>query len=148
MFEPVWKRLVEALHEQGFESRYLDRLMDRLSPAAVQIAAGSGFNALQREIVEEMASALCRAEDKVNLAMLQMELADAAVTDNRDAARVEELEDAYEARRKEALRARWEFMVHREAIGMIKHDVLDALFPIPRRRRRAAASAATAANAQ
>lgn len=144
MVDPVWKRLVESLDSRGFESRYLDRLMDRLSPAAMQVAMGTGFNALQREIVEEMAYALRRAEDKVNLALLHLDLATEAIEQNRDAARSALLEDEWENRRREAMRARWEFTVHREALGMIRHDVLMQLYPIPKSRRSSASAAAHA----
>lgn len=146
MHEPIWKRLVESLDERGFESRYLDRLMDRLNPIARQIAMGRGFQALQHELIEEMAYALRKAEDKVNLALLHVDLADEAIRENADPARSDELEEAYETRRLEAMRARWEFSVHREAIGLIGHVVLEELYPIPPRRR--ARSSATAAHAQ
>lgn len=142
MFEPAWKRLVESLHAKGFESRYLDRLMDRLSTAAVQVAAKDGFKALEKELIAEMGYALRCAEDKVNLALLHVDLAQDALDDNREPARVAELEREYEARRQAAWRARWEFMVHREAIGMIEHSVLEQLYPIPPRRSAAAAAQA------
>lgn len=49
--EPAWKRLVRDLKDRGFESQYLDRLYERLSPAAVHAATAAGFRALEREIV-------------------------------------------------------------------------------------------------
>ena len=144
MNEPVWKRLVESLDERGFESRYLDRLMDRLSPDAVRVAMSRGYGALEREIIEEMAYALRRTEDKLNLALLHVDLAQEALDSNTDDARWDELEDAYEERRRLAFRARWEFSVHREALGMVRHDVLVELYPIPRRRERRHAKACAA----
>lgn len=131
MYEPAWKRLVEGLKEQGFESRYLDRLWDRLSPGARQIAAASGYDMLKREIMEEMGYALRQAEEKVNLAMLLVELTATAIEENRDPSETEPLAAKYRHHRESAIRARWEFMVHREAIGLIAHGVLDELYPLP-----------------
>jgi hypothetical protein len=135
VFEPAWKRIVESLKERGYESRYLDRLYERLSPAAANAAMGSGYETLQREILEEMGHALQRAEDKLNFALLEVELAADELDSNRELSRERDLLRHHEEKRAAAMRARWEFMVHREAIGMIKHDVLEALYPIPPRRR-------------
>lgn len=132
--EPAWKRLVRDLKERGFESKYLDRLYERLSPVAVQAAAQNGFRALEREILEEMAYALCRAEDKVNFALLEVDLAGAAIDENEDGKRHPELVANYNQKRVAAMRARWEYMVHREALGLMSHDVLEQLFPIPKPR--------------
>ena len=135
MYEPAWKRLVESLNDRGFESRYLDRLMDRLGTVTMKMAVGRGYHTLEREIIEEMAYALRRAEDKVNLALLRVDLALDEITNNGDPSRLGEFEDAFETRRQEAMRARWEFSVHREALGMVRHDILYELYPIPPRRR-------------
>jgi hypothetical protein len=135
VFEPAWKRIVETLKERGYKSRYLDRLYERLSTAAVNATVSDGYETLQREIMEEMGYALQRAEDKLNFALLEVELAADELDSNRDVARERTLLEAYEKKRATAMRARWEFMVHREAVGMIKHDVLEELYPIPPRRR-------------
>ena len=134
MYEPAWKQLVQNLKERGFESQYLDRLYARLSPLATRGAAAHGLHALEREILEEMAHALCRAEDKVNLALLEVDLAAEALDEAHggyDADALAALAAVYDDRRRAAMRARWEYMVHREALGMITHEVLESLFPIP-----------------
>ena len=95
MYEPAWKRLVEGLKEQGFQSRYLDRLWDRLGPGAKQMAAANGYDTLRREIMEEMGYALRQAEEKVDLAMLMVELAAAAIDENRNPADTELLAEKY-----------------------------------------------------
>ena len=135
MSEPVWKRLVESLDSRGFESRYLDRLMDRLGTHATQVAMGDGFQALQREMIEEMAYALRRAEDKVNLALLHCDLALEAIRENTDPTAEAALEASFNEHREKARRARWEFSVHREALGMRGHRILEELYPIPRLER-------------
>lgn len=140
MFEPAWKRIVESLKDRGYESKYLDRLYERLSSAAVNAVVSDGYETLQREIMEEMGFALRRAEDKLNFALLEVELASDELDENRVRVRERELLETYEKKRAAAMRARWEFMVHREAIGMIRHDVLESLYPIPPRRRLSSAS--------
>ncbi len=128
--EPAWKSIVRDLKESGFESKYLDRLYDRIGPAAASVAAADGFRALEREILEEMAEALRRAEDKVNFTLLQADVArkefDLAEPGRRDACY-----EVYEQRRLAARRAIWEYKVHREALGLIEHSIVDELYAVP-----------------
>lgn len=125
MFKPAWKSLVERLENRDdFESPYLDRLKARLGVAEIS-------RSIEREILEEMAYALCRSSDKLNVALLEVDLARHEAT---HAASVE-LRRAkvaqYHQRRREAMRARWEFIVHREALGLYRHDIVDEEFPVP-----------------
>jgi hypothetical protein len=121
--DPAWKKLVDDLRARGHESPYLDRLRERLP-------VGGAVADLQREILQEMASALGRAEDKVNVALLELEVEGKALdamapTDPsrpKSIARFDEL-------RERALRALWELRVHREALGLRRHDKLAELLP-------------------
>lgn len=133
MYDPAWKRLVEDLRATGFRSVYADRLAERL-PENVA-AYEQGLGGVQREIVEEMAYALLKAEDKVNLAMLRCELAGRAIDDASEDADLTALYDEYGTLRRAALQARWEYKVHREALGMVRHAILEELFPLPPVRR-------------
>ena len=127
MSPPLWKTLVDKLKSEGFESPYLDRLA----------AAGARFDraaprlSLEREIVAEMAEALGRSEQKVNLALLELELSarelDRATTDEERRSRAAE----YNRRREHARRMRWELQVHRDALGFHRHEDLDLYYPIP-----------------
>ena len=127
MREPPWARLVRELADAGFESPYADRLRRRLNVAQAQ-------QQLETEIVQEMAAALGRAGEKVDLAMLHLELA------GREADRAESpLERrrrvvAFNQARAEALRARHELLIHREAIGIRSNRVLESMYPIPPKR--------------
>ena len=72
MREAPWTRLVRELKDTGYESPYLDRLRARLDPA-------EAVARLETEIVQEMAQALGRTEDKLNYALLRLELAARAI---------------------------------------------------------------------
>jgi hypothetical protein len=132
MSEPTWKKLVDQLKDQGYRSPYLDRLRQRLPTG--------GMHDLAAEIVREMAASLGRAEDKINAALLALEVTgnaiDALVTEgiarNREEIRVRV--EIFNAQRKEAEVALWELRVHREALGFRRNDDLASLYPIPPRR--------------
>jgi hypothetical protein len=127
MREAPWTKLVRELKDAGYESPYLDRLRARLDPAT-EVAR------LEAEIVQEMAHALGRTEDKLNFALLRLELAGRAVDSAADPlARYERVRE-FNALRIEALDARRNLQIHREAIGIRRNKVLDELYPIPPRR--------------
>jgi hypothetical protein len=126
--DPAWRSLVRELTDSGFESDYLDRLRARVDVAQAQTS-------LETEIIAEMASALGRAEDKLNVALLRLEIATRELADagpsDRDRCLV-----AYDTRHREAIIARWEFVIHREAVGIWRNELIEQLYPIPPRRRR------------
>lgn len=124
-----WRSLVRSLSDAGYESPYLDRLRRRID------VTGSD-TALETELVREMAAALGRAEDKVNAGLLRLELAGRALEDARTPAERTRCADEFESARMAALRARWELLVQREAVGIRRNQVLEELYPIPSRRRR------------
>jgi len=126
--ERPWKKLVRDLTDAGHESPYLERLRARVDTAQAQAD-------LERELVQEMATALGRTEEKVNAALLRLELAgrdldQASAGPEREAclARFHALRDA-------ALAARHELAIHREAVGFRRNAILELLYPIPGRRR-------------
>ncbi|MEW6273182.1 MAG: hypothetical protein AB1689_28215 [Thermodesulfobacteriota bacterium] len=127
MRDAPWTRLVRELKDAGYESPYLDRLRARLDPR-------EAFVQLEKEIVREMAAALGRTEDRLNYALLRLELAghevDAAADERERAARVR----TFNALREEALEARHWLQIHREAIGIRRNKVLFELYPIPPKR--------------
>jgi uncharacterized protein YdiU (UPF0061 family) len=127
VLDPPWKKLVLELKDVGYESPYLDRLRARLDVAQTQ-------ESLEKEIVQEMAQALGRTEEKLNLALLRLELAarhaDEAPNDAQRTLRAKQFNDL----RSNALRARHELLIHREAIGIRRNQILETLYPIPPRR--------------
>lgn len=125
--EATWKRLVRELTDSGFESPYLDRLRARIDPRLA-------FESLEQEIAREMASALGRAGDKVDYALLRLEVAGREVDDATDAGDRERAVQRFNQVRREALTARHELRIHREAVGIRRNRILEQIYPIPPRR--------------
>ncbi len=122
---------MEQLTDEGFESPYLDRLRKRLDVYQAQ-------RELEKEILQEMAAALGRAEDKVNLALLELELIGREIDrllgaehGEPPADRVNERIVAYNRQRERARRFLWELTIHREALGLTRHQILEEFYPIP-----------------
>ena len=133
---PPWKRLVEQLTDEGYESPYLDRLRQRLDVYQAQ-------HELEKEILREMASALGRAEEKVLVALLELEVigreidrmaAEGGEDPAAWAARVNERVAAFNRQRERVQRYLWELVIHREAIGLTRHGILEECYPVPPKR--------------
>ena len=127
MRDAPWTRLVRELKDTGYESPYLDRLRARLDPA-------EAVSRLETEIVQEMAQALGRTEDKLNYALLRLELAARAIDTAPDELVRYDRTKEFNALRDEAIQARRNLQIHREAIGIRRNRMLDDLYPIPPRR--------------
>ena len=127
MREAPWTRLVRELKDTGYESPYLDRLRARLDPA-------EAVARLETEIVQEMAQALGRTEDKLNYALLRLELAARAIDEAPDPLVRYDRVKEFNTLRDEAIQARRNLQIHREAIGIRRSRMLDDLYPIPPRR--------------
>jgi hypothetical protein len=122
-----WKTLVTELQDRGHRSPYLDRLRQRLDVEQAQTT-------LEQEIVQEIASALGRTAAKLDHALLRLELA----AGDLEGATGDELAVCaarFDALRAEALQARHELLIHREAVGIRRNDLLEQVYPIPPRRR-------------
>jgi hypothetical protein len=138
MHEPAWKRLVQQLSDDGFESPYLERLRSRVP------AAESARQDLAREVLSEIASALGRAEDKINASLLRLELtareidalAAEGARDEHWHRRMDRLVAEFNAEREHARQSLWELRVHREAVGFRRDTGLADLYPIPPPRHR------------
>ncbi len=128
MREKPWQRLARELRAEGFESPYLDRLEERVDVASAQ-------ERLEKEIVREMACALGRAEEKVLVALLEVEVAarDLERAGDDEVAR-SRARDRFNERRDAAWQARHELLIHREAIGIRRNHLLETLYPVPPRR--------------
>jgi hypothetical protein len=125
--EATWKKLVRELSDSGYESPYLDRLRARLD---VRLA----FESLEQEIAREIASALGRAGDKVDYALLRLEIAGREVDASADERDRERAVLRFNQVRREALAARHELRIHREAVGIRRNRILEQIYPIPPRR--------------
>lgn len=127
MSDRPWKSLAARLKADGVKSEYLDRLEKHLSVEERQ-------DALELEIYQEMASALGRAGAKVDFALLRAEVAARDLEAATDAASRAEALATYAAARHDAIQALQDLKIHREAIGLKRHDQLAALYPIPPKR--------------
>jgi len=128
MRRPAWKALVSELKDSGYQSPYLDRLRQRLD-------VEQAYATLEQEVVQEIAAALGRTAATLDLALLRLEL---AVRDLDAAATADDVASCtarFDALREAALRARHHLLIHREAVGIRRNDVLEELYPIPPRRR-------------
>lgn len=121
--DPPWKRLVEELKDQGYESIYLDRLR-----ATLDVEQQQGI--LEKEIIQEMAYALGKTASKVNHALLELELLEGRLRSATSGSEREKLLEATRAKRAEALERRRELLIHREALGIRRNDILETLYPI------------------
>jgi hypothetical protein len=122
------KKLAAQLVAQGVESQYLERVLARVTPE-------EQIDTLQAEIASEMASALGRSEDKVNLALAELELLRAhyeqAVRDQASPSELDARVDLFNAQRTVAKARLHELLIHREAIGIRRNQILNELYPIP-----------------
>lgn len=124
MREPPWKRLVEELKDEGYESIYLDRLR-----ATLDVAQQHAI--LEKEIIQEMAYALGQSAAKVDHVLLELELIERALSAETDPIKIGSLLNTHDAKRQEAIRLRRDLLIHREALGFRSNDVLQRLYPIP-----------------
>ncbi|HEU4406031.1 MAG TPA: hypothetical protein VFS43_12255 [Polyangiaceae bacterium] len=122
---PPWKKLVDELIAIGHQSPHLERLRERLGRAYDH--AG-----LEREIASEMAYALGQSEEKLLVALLELERAGLELGRARPgSAEHDARAERFDALRREALTRRWELQIHREALGFRRNQVLEELYPVP-----------------
>lgn len=127
---PSAKRLAADLIAQGIESKYLARVLEK-------VGGEDSLDQIEREFVREIATALGRSEDHVNLALAELELHraryDRAVREGASAAERQGYADAFNAQRLVAQRKLRDLLIHREAIGFRRNNILNDLYPIPPR---------------
>ena len=114
------------LSREGFQSPYLDRLKRRVD-------AELATEELEKEIVREIAGALGRAGEKVDYVFLRLELLGRKI-DGATGERRRRWIKEWNGLRDDAIRARQELRIHREAIGIRRNGALERLYPIPSRR--------------
>jgi hypothetical protein len=115
MREPPWKALVDQLVDEEYQSVYLDRLRARVD-------VGQERQSMEREILEEMAHSLAKAENRVNVALLELELLDSK--------RPGDVE-AFKRQREVALRLRRDLLIHREALCFPPDPLFQERYPVP-----------------
>ncbi len=107
------KRRLRHLLERpdDVEGPYQDAMREKLGPrASLTLGPEKQLAAIEREIVQEMAGALGRAERKARDALATCQALAPTVHDDKTLA-------AYGAARERYQQARWELRVHRDALG-------------------------------
>jgi hypothetical protein len=127
-----WKKLAADLAELGVESEYLSRVRARVDPE-------QELKALEEEIAGEIAQALGRTEERLNLALAELDLHRARFEQARSRAapgeQLHALAEAFNAQRKVAEECLRHLVIHREAAGFRRNQILCEMFPIPPRLR-------------
>jgi hypothetical protein len=90
--------------------------------------AGTELRRVEVEIAEEKAAALARIAGR-----LQQLIDEAASLRAEAAAGGRRAIGAYDTVRRQAQLYRWYLQVQREAVGLSRHDDLDAFYPVPPR---------------
>ena len=123
-----WKKLAADLSEFGVESAYLSRLRSIVDP-------DQELKALEEELAGEIARALGRTEERLLLAMAELELHkaryDHALANGAARHELTPLVEAFNAQRKQAEARLRDLVIHREAAGFRRNKELYELYPIP-----------------
>jgi len=119
---------------QGYDSVYLERINKKVS-------IDNHFDDIEHEVLAEMAAAVRQTDQKLNFAMLTMQIAEEeldvavekCVKDEEETALVAKFNEA----RKTAEEMRRNLMIHRQSCGFTtdNHRMIMKLYPIPERRR-------------
>jgi len=122
-----FKQLATALAAHGVESPYLARIETR-------IAQQQRLELLQTELNQDIAGSLGQSDLRVNFALAELELRKAryerAVRDGAPEAERAALVDAFNKQRLVAEKRLRELLIHREAVGFRRNQVLQELYPI------------------
>lgn len=106
-----WERLAKRLQDEKVESVYVDRLERKIGK---KVTLEDQLHEIEQEILQETASALRKSEDKVNFALLQLQVKGRDIDQaTSDASRREHIRE-FNKLRLEALDARRDLTVHRE----------------------------------
>jgi hypothetical protein len=123
-----WKSLAADLKAHGIDSQYIARVEARVTREQQQ-------RDLEKEMAQEIAGALGRSDMRVNLALAELELHkaryDQAQRQTASATELASLAAAYNAQRLEAKARLRDLLIHREAVGFRRNQILNELYPIP-----------------
>jgi hypothetical protein len=94
------------------------------------MASREGHDAFAKEIQRERGATLARVTQRLEAALLDLERAAEALAAQPRDGTLRALHDEAQAHAAEAL---WFVVVHREAMGLTRHEILDEVYRIPRR---------------
>lgn len=123
-----FQQLASDLKDLGVESVYLERLRARFDPE-------QALKELEHELAGEVARALGRTEEQLLLALAELELCQARYAKLAHAgpedARAQAAQ-AFNAQRARAEERRRHLIIHREAAGFRRNQVIYDLYPLPK----------------
>lgn len=130
---PPWQKVAAELAEQRVESRYLELLRRRVDPE-------QELKALENELAGEVARALGRSEERLLLALAELDLCEARFLRLQEAAAdqptLNAAADAFNTQRAQAAERLRHLVIHREAAGFRRNQLLYELYPIPAQKHR------------
>lgn len=126
MSEPAWKTFVDNLETGEVGTGYDERL-----PAG---ATGNGLSSVQQEVIEEMSAGLRRSARKIEQALVRLDEIDEAIRAAETQTERERLVEEFNDVRGDALEARRDYLIQREAIGFFRNGVVEEEYPIPPKR--------------
>ena len=119
-----WRVLASDLRDPSDGREHLTHLRSHVDVKAAQ-------EQLEREIIQEMAAALGRSAEKVVATLGRLAVARRDIDAAVDGAARRDAAVRFNAARVDALRARHELLIHREAVGIRRNEVLETEYPIP-----------------
>lgn len=126
--KPPWQKLAAELREYGVESPYLERVRARVD-------AEQELRALQDEIAGEIARALGKTEERLNLAMAELDLCRAKLARVRAAglsgSELQAAVAAFNSQRSVAEKRLRDLVIHREAAGFRRNQAVYEAHPLP-----------------
>jgi Mg2+ and Co2+ transporter CorA len=90
----------------------------------------------QEELMEEIAKALGHSGDQLESILMQLKELEDAMDQTKDDDEFNERADKFNSLRKLALIRRQMLVIHREAIGVLKHSYIDIFYPIPGKKKK------------
>lgn len=125
----TWERSAKLVKNTDRKNPYLDKIRAETVDPSLQLKT------IEDELCGAIGKALGRQGEKVLFAICEMKEEHAKYEDcirSRDFNAALKYADRYTQSRKRALKARWELLVHRQAVGFTteNHNVVHSTFPI------------------
>jgi DNA topoisomerase VI subunit B len=90
----------------------------------------------QEEIIEEMAKALGHTGYKLEVVLEEMKKMEREMQDLDNIDEYNEMVENFNTLRRQALNRKEMLMIHREALGVYKHNYIDKYYPIPHKKEK------------
>ena len=122
-----WERSAKLVKNTDVTNKYLEHIRDMHDPSL-------HIKTMEDELCESMGKALGKQGEKIKMALHQMELELINYQKNNTNSKSKiKAAIRYNEYRNQAIQARWELKVHRQAVGFIigNHEHVTNTFPIP-----------------